>query len=167
MERIEFQDNGTLHQVEMTSCGPNNGPLRGHGEYPAYIACNLFCQDEALYTAQTAWMDNRYPKITQDGKDGDEEVGYVANMMNSAVVGFKYFDCFNIRKVKIKVRGYCRGYFEVKTSWNGEALGKIYVDYTNVWKEYSAEIKIPNGKQSIYFAFFGEGRASLASFSLE
>lgn len=167
MERIELQDNGTIHQVEMTSCGPNNGPLRGHGEYPAYIACNLFCQDEALYTAQTAWMDNRYPKITQDGKDGDEEVGYIANMMDSAVVGFKYFDCFNISKVKIKVRGYCRGYFEVKTSWNGKALGKIYVDYTNVWKEYSAEIKIPDGKQSIYFAFFGEGRASLASFSLE
>ncbi len=47
-------------------------------------------------------MDNRYPKITQDGKDGDEEVGYVANMMNSAGAGFKYFGCKGIRKVKHK-----------------------------------------------------------------
>ena len=167
MEPIAFQDDGAIQQAEMTSCGPNNGSLMGRGEYPAYIACNLFCKDEALYTAQTAWMDNRYPKITQDGKDGDEEIGYIANMMDSAVAGFKYFDCFEIKKVAIKVRGYCRGYFEVKTSWDGPALGKIYVDFTNVWKEYSANIKIPDGKQALYFAYFGEGRASLASFTLE
>jgi hypothetical protein len=167
MEPIEFPDDGAIQQAEMTSCGPNNGSLMGRGEYPAYIACNLFCKDEALYTAQTAWMDNRYPKITQDGKDGDEEIGYIANMMDSAVAGFKYFDCFEIKKVAVKVRGYCRGYFEVKTSWDGPALGKIYVDFTNVWKEYSANIKIPDGKQALYFAYFGEGRASLASFTLE
>jgi hypothetical protein len=112
-------------------------------------------------------MDNRYPKITQDGKDGDEEIGYIAIMMDSAVAGFKYFDCSEIKKVAIKVRGYCRGYFEVRTSWDGPALGKIYVDFTNIWKEYSANIKIPDGKQALYFAYFGEGRASLASFRLE
>lgn len=168
MEEIQFLEDGSIPQVEMTSCGSNNGPLKGLGEYPAYIACNLFCKDEEAYTDFTgAWMDKQFPKITQDGKDGDEEVGYIANMKASATAGFKYFDCKGINKVKIKVRGYCKGDFEVKTSWSGEALGKIAVEFSNVWKEYSANIAIPDGIHSLYFTYTGEGSASLASFTLE
>ena len=48
------------------------GPLRGEGVYPTYIACNLFCSEESVYTDFSgAWMNNQFPKITQDGKDGD------------------------------------------------------------------------------------------------
>jgi len=165
MERLHFQENGLIPQVELTSCGPNGGPLIGRGEYPAYLACNLFCKDEAVYTSHSAWMDNHYPKITQDGKDGDEESGYITNMMNSAVAGFKYFDCQGISRVK--VRGYCKGDFQVKTAWDGEVLGTIPVVFTNIWKEYSADIKIPDGKTALYFVFAGEGIASLYSFTLE
>ncbi|MDF2988515.1 MAG: glycoside hydrolase family 43 [Eubacterium sp.] len=167
-EGIEFLEDGTIPQVEMTSCGCNGGPLEGRGEYAAYLACNLFCEEESLYTDWTAsWMNNQFPKITQDGRDGDEETGYIANMKASATAGFKYFDCKGIKKVKIKVRGYCRGDFEVKTSWDGIALGKIPVVFTNVWKEYSADIAIPDGIQALYFTYTGQGSASLASFTLE
>lgn len=171
MEPISFREDGTIPQVEMTSCGSNGGPLVGRGEYPAYLACNLFCKDEELYTggfgASGAWMDSRFPKITQDGKDGDEEVGYIANMTDSATAGFKYFQCRGIRKITIKVRGYCRGAFEIKTAWNGPILGKIPVDYTNIWKAYSTELVIPDGIQALYFTYTGTGSASLASFTLE
>ncbi len=168
MERIEFRDDGTIPQAEMTSCGSNGGALAGRGEYPAYIACNLFCKDEEKYTGTLgAWMDSRFPKITQDGKDDDEEIGYIANLRDGAAAGFKYFDCEGIKKVSIKVRGYCRGAFIVKTSWNGKLLGKIPVDFSNVWREYSADIKIPDGIQMLYFIYTGEGSASLASFTLE
>lgn len=168
IEQIEFQEDGTIPQVEMTSCGSNGGPLEGRGEYPAYLACNLFCKDESIYTDCTgAWMDHQFPKITQEGKDGDEEIGYIANMKDSATAGFKYFDCNGIKKVKIKVRGYCHGAFEVKTSWNGAALGKIPVHSTNIWKDYSADIEIPDGIQALYFSYTGHGSASLASFTLE
>ncbi len=168
IEEIQFLSDGTIPQVEMTSCGPNGGALIGRGEYPAYLACNLFCSDESIYTDCTgAWMDHQFPKITQDGRDGDEETGYIANMKASATAGFKYFDCKGIQKVKIKVRGYCKGDFEVKTSWNGKALGRITVNFTNVWTEYSSDISIPDGIQALYFTYTGQGSASLASFSLE
>ncbi|RUS43940.1 family 43 glycosylhydrolase [Cohnella sp. AR92] len=168
IEPIEFREDGTIVQAEMTTSGPNGGPLEGRGEYPAYLACNLFCRDEELYTgAPGEWMDSRFPKITQDGRDGDEEVGYIANMRDSATAGFKYFRCEGIRNVKIRVRGYCRGAFEVKTSWDGPALGRIPVDFTNEWKEYSTELAIPDGIQALYFTYTGEGGASLASFALE
>lgn len=168
LEPIEFRDDGTIPQVEMTSCGPNGGPLVGKGEYPAHIACNLFCKVEEKYTASPGeWMDCRFPKITQDGKDGDEEAGYIANLRDGANAGFKYFECKGVKKVSIKVRGYCRGEFLVKTSWNGDVLGRIPVEYSNIWTEYSADIKIPDGIQALYFEYSGEGGASLLSFCLE
>ena len=168
MEPITFLEDGSILQAEMTSCGSNGGPLAGFGEYPAYIACNLFCKEESLYTDWTAsWMNNQFPKITQEGRDGDEEIGYIANMKQSATAGFKYFDCKGIRKVKIKVRGYASGDFEVKTSWNGPALGKIPIRFSNIWTEYSADITIPDGIQSLYFTYTGSGSAHLASFTLE
>jgi hypothetical protein len=43
-------------------------------------------------------MDSRFPKITQDGKDGDKETGYIANLRDCAAAGFKYFDCNGLRK---------------------------------------------------------------------
>jgi len=168
MEPITFLEDGSIPQVEMTSCGPNGGPLRGNGEYPAYLACNLFCREESIYTDWTAsWMNNQFPKITQDGRDGDEEIGYIANMKDSATAGFKYFDCKGIKKVKIKVRGYCKGEFEVKTSWDGPALGRIPVEFSNIWTEYSADIAIPDGVHALYFTYTGSGSAHLGSFTLE
>ncbi len=168
IEAIGFRDDGSIPQVEMTSCGSNTGALVGRGEYPAYLACNLFGKDEELYTGTYgAWMDGRFPKITQDGRDGDEEVGYIANMRDSATAGFKYFDCEGVKRVKIKVRGYCRGHFEVKTTWDGPPIGAIQVDFTNIWADYSADIAIPDGIRALYFTYKGMGNASLASFTLE
>lgn len=168
LEKIKFNADGTIDQVEMTSCGPNGKPLLGRGEYPAYIACNLFYTEAEMYTGTYgAWMDGRFPKITQDGKDGDEETGYIANMRDGATAGFKYFDCHDIQQIRIKVRGYCNGHFEVKTAWDGEVLAKIPVAFTNVWTDYSASISIPNGVQALYFTYKGGGNASLASFTLE
>ncbi len=167
LEPIQILEDGSIPQVEMTSCGPNGGPLVGRGEYPAYIACNLFYKDEEMYTGTYgAWMDGRFPKITQDGKDGDEEIGYIMNMRDSATAGFKYFDCKGVKQVKIKVRGYCRGEFQVKTAWDGPVLGTIPVDFTNIWTEYTADIAIPDGVHALYFTYTGEGNASLASFTL-
>lgn len=168
LEKIKFLSDGTIPQVELTSCGSIEEPLIGRGEYPAYLACNLFCKEESIYTDFTAsWMNNQFPKITQDGKDGDEEIGYIQNMKDTATAGFKYFDCKDVKKVKIKVRGYCNGAFEIKTSWNGPALGRIPVEFSNIWKEYSADIAIPDGIQALYFTYTGPGSASLASFTLE
>lgn len=168
MEQIFFTQDGRIPQVEMTSCGGNHGPLPGKGEYEAYHACNLFCRTEAVYTGEAGfWMDNRFPKITQDGGDGDKRPGFVANMRDGANAGFKYFDCRGVKRVSIRVRGYCKGEFHVKTTWNGPSLGSIPVVFSNIWKEYTAEIAIPDGVHALYFEYQGSGGASLASFKLE
>ncbi|MCI3922906.1 family 43 glycosylhydrolase [Paenibacillus sp. TRM 82003] len=168
IEPIAILEDGSIPQVEITTSGPNGGPLAGIGEYPAYLACHLFTNTDEKYSGtHGAWMDGRFPKITQDGRDGDEELGYIANMQDSATAGFKYFQCHDVKRVKIKVRGYARGTFEVKTAWDGPAHGSIPVEFTNVWTTYEADIAIPDGVQALYFTYTGIGNASLASFTLE
>ncbi len=168
-EPIYINDDGSISQVEMTSCGLNGTPLVGKGEYPAYIACNLFSKtmDNNHLLHYAGWIDGRYARITQDGRDGDEEIGYIANMQDSTIAGFKYFECDGITKISLKTRGYGNGYFEVKTAWDGETLGKVPVGYSNIWVVNSANISVPNGVQALYFEFKGEGGISLASFILE
>lgn len=161
-EKIEISEDGSISQVEMTSCGLNGGPLRGEGEYGAYLACNLYTDVESVYVG-----DDRFPRIMQDGRDGDEEPGYIGNMRDHATAGFKYFACKNVKEVTIKTRGYADGYFEVRTKWDGEPLAKIRVHNSNVWEEYSAFVDIADGRQAIYFTYCGGGNVSLLSFTLK
>lgn len=169
-ERVTLEPDGSIHQVEMTSCGLNGGPLAGRGTYPAHIACNLFYKKDNMYSGGSGdngfWLDGCYPKITQDGRDGDEEPAYIMNMTDNATCGFKYFYCDGVKQVSLRVRGYCGGEFEVKTAWDGAALGRIPVKYTNVWTDYSAPIEIQDGINALYFTYRGPGSAALLSFTL-
>lgn len=148
--------------MEITSCGLNGGPLAGAGEYGAYLACNLFTEEDSVYVG-----DDRFPKIMQDGRDGDEQPGYIGNMKDGATAGFKYFDCKKVTGIAVKVRGYMKGYFEVRTSWDGDVLAKIPVCNSNVWEEFGAPIAIPDGKQAVYLTYRGSDKASLLSFILK
>jgi len=168
LEPVEIDKDGRIRQVEITSCGPNGGPLEGRGEYPAYIACNIFCADYKEMSYEQYWSrrDTLLPFITQDGRDGDEEIGFVTNINDNYGVGFKYFNCRGITKVKVKTRGYNHGAFEIKTSWDGEPLGRIEIESSNIWKEFSACFSIPDGIQALYFVYRGSGIATLGSFTL-
>ena len=160
-EKISFREDGSIQQAEITSCGLNGGPLRGKGVYPAYLACHLFTKEPSAYVG-----GDRFPKVMQDGKDGDEETGYVGNIQDSATAGFKYFDMKGVSRITITVRGYAKGVFRVKTSWDGEVLTEIPVDYTNVWQDYTVPLSIEDGVHALYFTFCGQGNAMLKSFEL-
>ena len=167
-EAIEIREDGTIPQVELTSCGLNGGPLIGQGEYPAYIACNLFSKREVCTDPlhSTGWINGRFPRIMQDGKDGEAEVGYIANMQDSTIAGFKYFACNGVKRIGVKTRGYGEGDMEVKTVWDGEAIAKIPVQYTNVWKESMVDVELPDGVYALYFEFKGEGGTTLGAIIL-
>lgn len=170
-EKVTRLPDGSIPQVEMTSCGLNGGPLQGKGTYPAYIACNLFCDmdrepEKGDPRSHGFWLDSRFPRITQEGRDGDEEPGFLINMMDSATCGYKYFDCKDVHKVSIQTRGYFRGAVQIKTAWDGKVLGEIPVSFTNIWTEGAVDVAIPDGMQALYFTFKGFGNGQLASFTL-
>lgn len=165
LEKLTFSEDGTIRQAEMTSCGSVR-PLRGEGYYPAYIACHLFTDTEVTYVPWSGWMDDRFPKITQEIEEGGKGIGYIANMRNSATAGFRYFDCRGVRKIKIRTKGYANGKMEIRTAWDGEAIGSVPIGYANVWHDTEAEIALPDGIQSLYFTFAGQGHLQFAGFEL-
>lgn len=168
LEPITILDDGTIPQVEITSCGPNSGPLKGTGFYSSYLACNIYCNatESVGLSVPGKKRDARFPYLTQDGKDGDEVLGYVANLDEGSGVGFKYFDCNNSTVTDIQVRGWCEGEFVIMTKPDGDIIGSIPVKKSNEWKSYQADIKIPDGIQSLYFQYRGYGCASFGGFTL-
>lgn len=170
-EKIEVMEDGSIPQVAMTSCGLNNGPLRGQGVYSAAIACNLFTDEDNDYTGGMGrngfWMDANFPKITQDGRDGDEESGYIFNMVDGATAGFKEFACEGITEITITTRGYCHGAFEIRTHWDGKVHGTIPIHSTNDWREFTARVDIPDGVHDLFFTYRGQQGATLRSFELK
>ena len=150
----------------MTSC-ESVKPLKGEGFYPAHIACHLFTDTEVTYLPWSGWMDDRFPKITQEIEDGGHGISYIANMRESATAGFRYFDCQGIRKIAIRTKGYANGKVEIKNSWDGKSLGSIPIGYANVWHDTEASIQIPDGIQALYFTFKGQGHLQFAGFTMQ
>lgn len=160
-EKLTVHEDGRIEQAQLTSCGLNDGPLRGYGYYPAYLACNLFT---GVPCASVGGADQ--PRVMQDGKDGDETEGYVGNIQDTATIGFKFFRGDDANQISIWTRGYAKGVFQVKTEIFGEIMAEIPVDYSNVWEEYTMDISLPGGIFAIYLTFRGQGNAMLKGFEL-
>ena len=97
-EAVRILPDGSIPQIEMTSCGLNNGPLDGKGEYEARIACNLWSKAGARHYvggstgAEAEELRRDHPVFTQDGEDREECPNqHIANMHDGATAGFKYF----------------------------------------------------------------------------
>jgi hypothetical protein len=156
-EKITFTEDGHIPQVEMTSCGLNGVPLSDEGEYPSYIACNIFTDEKKIYVEESA------PRVVQVGGDGIRKPGHIRGIKNNTTIGFKYFDLKNVKGLRIKTMGYFGGYFEVRTSFDGEVLGTISGENSNVW--VSGECSLPGitGVYPLYLTFKGSGNFSLGS----
>lgn len=176
-ERIEIKKDGTIPQVEVTSCGLNGGPLRGEGRYPAYICCH-HTGAEGVTQSHPLAMGTRFPYLTQEGFDVEPEsekakketefpMQYVANIRDGATIGYKYFDCENTVVSGITLRGNAEGIMEVRTTRNGDVCGTFSLKLqTGEWTKIGAEVKLPDGKQALYFTYRGIGAVDCAEFVL-
>ena len=160
-EKIKVMADGSIPQVEITSCGLNGGALKAEGEYPAYIACHMFTDKPSLYVGAG------YPKIEQEGRDGDEIPGHIAHIVNSTTIGFKYFDFKGVKRIGITTRAYFNGEFEIKTAWDGEVLGTIKGENSNVWVTGWSDVNIPDGVHALYLTYKGGGDAQLGKIIFE
>jgi hypothetical protein len=109
-------------------------------------------------------VEDDAPVVVQEGGDGDQNIGYLKKMTDGATAGFKYFDLKNAAGLKIKTRGYFNGCAEVRTKWDGEVLGEIPIQGTNIWTEGTCKFGPLNGVNALYITFKGSGTCSLKSF---
>ena len=113
------------------------------------------------------WLSAAHPILTQDGRDGDEEAGYILNMTDGCTAGFKYFDFSGVHQLRVRTRGYCKGVLEIRTSWNGPVLGTVPVGHNTLWTETASDITLPGGMHALYFTYRGTGSAEFLDFTLD
>ena len=168
-EEIHICEDGSIRQVEMTSCGLNGGALRGKGTYESYIACNLMSKNGVdMYSMGDRQVENIHPYFTQEGGDRENNPNqYIANMTDGAVAGFKYFEITETAKVSVTVRGKGEGSFAISTELFGEPVATIPVDSATQWRDFTADINIKEGIRALYFRYIGEGAFDFKEFTLK
>ena len=96
-EKITILKDGSIPQVEMTSCGLNDGPLKAEGSYPAVIACNI-TNGKMPYGSNSIYKE-AFPNVNNLG---DER--FIAEIEHGTLIGFKYFDFPKNARLAVKVR---------------------------------------------------------------
>lgn len=168
-ERIDILPDGRIPQVEMTSCGLNNGALKGKGVYEARIACQLTSREGTFPYTKTKEKDKKqiHPYFTQSGEDREESGNqYIANMRDGSMAGFKYFDFKNTAYISVRIRGTADGILEVRTEPDAPVVAKIQLKSTEKWEKYVGNMHQLVGKHALYFTYHGMGYFDFDSFEL-
>ena len=195
-EKIYFDENGFIKQVEVTSAGLNDGPLRSQGKYPAVIACNI--TNGMMPHGSNSVYEEEFPNVT----DKDDE-RFIAEIEHGTLIGFKYFKFDGDYSLKVVVRDdelnkvkfdgplrldeRCVGsmdekhriyyassnptdecFFEVRLSEFGEAIGKIPLyDIGKDWKECLGGFYDVNGVYPLYLVYHGNKKVQLKEIIFE
>lgn len=160
VEPVTFNEDGSINQAEITSCGMNGGPLNDKDTYPAYIACGIFKKEQS---GNPFANFGRRARVTQEGRDGDRNPAYISEISNGTTIMFKYFDFKDVKGIELMARGYAAGPFEVRTELDGPVLATVSMEYSDVWECYKADCAIPDGVHALYLTFTGNGGGHLLS----
>ena len=170
-EKLERRNDGGFQQAEITSCGLNQGALKGIGSYETRIACNLWSiNGTGRYDGKSPKQKLKdHPYFTQSGKDRENNGNqYIANMKNGAVAGFKYFEMGEANRIGITIQGNAKGTMQVSDKSDFENIC-AEIEVSNREKEmhtYKGALNIPRGKRALFFRFQGEGTVDFHSFEL-
>ncbi len=145
-EPITILPDGSIPQVEITSCGMNGGPLRG-GVYPAVICCNL--TNGHMRHGSNQNRKSAEPCVTD--KDGER---YITGITNGTVIGYKQFALGGKGTLTLTVRG-SGGTFT--TNLGAELHTKAEAD----WTKYSVEFTGTEGVAPLLLTYRGKGTAEL------
>ncbi len=161
-EEITILPDGSIPQVEMTSCGLNGGPLSGEGRYPAVIACNLQGKEGAVFSSKLL-MDKRFPFFTQE-----DSCPFIANMTDGALAGYKYFDIKNAETIIVEIRGSASGKMVVYSGSEEVICAEIKIDAeTEEWIAFSASFHVKASATALSFIYKGKGAIDFKSFELK
>lgn len=167
-EKLTILPDGSIPQVEVTSCGLNGGPLAGRGRYEARIACNLGGKGGMVKSDDARKKDkkNLLPYFTQSGADREENGDqHIANMTDGAWAGFKYFSFDGDETtITVTLRGTASGTLQVLTKRGGACAAKIEVKPSVEYAAYRAVFSVPAGIWPLYFVFEGSGALDFQQF---
>ena len=157
-EEIQILPDGSIPQVEVTSCGLNQGPLEASGSYPASIACHITCpgMPSAICYPNEAYQ--RTTRITQDSNQV-----FITDIQDRTVIGYKYFRFAGACEVLLELRGIWNGTVRVSLDPEGTAvIGEGALDRcSETWFLASILCSAEPGVHALYLQFEGKGRLEL------
>ena len=147
---ITIKNDGSIEQIEITSCGLNGGALTAAGKFPATICCNLT-------NGKMPHGGNKSFKKLPSVSSGNGEQ-FVGNMVKGAAAIYKYFDLSAAKSITVTARG--TG--ELSVMCGGEAVGSASID-SQVWIDSRFEIKSNSQNETLCFKVLS-GRLDILSF---
>ena len=167
-EEIKIMNDGSIPQVEITSCGLNGGPLAGRGIYEARIACNLYSKDGVFAYGMVKPANTDHPYFTQETPDCEENASqYIANMKDGSTAGFKYFDMDGADRISIVIRSNDNGLIIVSLDKaNGAPIAQIPIGPNSKWYKVETSLLPAFSKRALYFTYQGNGNIDFKSFEL-
>ena len=147
-EKITIEADGSIKQVEMTSCGLNGGPLKAEGTYPAVIACNI-TNGRMPHGSNKIYTDS-FPNCTHSGDDR-----FIAEIGNGTVIGYKYFEFKGTVKFSVLTRSESGGKFEVSDKFGSEPKAVIEISPTESWTEFSVPLDMGEKVSPLFLKFIG------------
>lgn len=96
-EKTTIKPDGSIDQVEVTSCGLNDGPLPASGSYPAVICANL--TDFHMPHVSNCFINDTCPNVTHFNDDR-----FIGEIGDETLIGYKYFDFKNVKKISVCAR---------------------------------------------------------------
>lgn len=155
-EPIEIREDGSIAQVEITSCGLNRGPLPAQGIYPASIACHVTCD----LTGNTInYRDPVMKQQTRITQMPEEDYQYITDIKESSIVGYKYFAFEEAAQITLSLRGD----FDGEVSVTLDEKGSVVAGSSNLsvhaarWTAYTVKVNVENGVHAVYLHFSGKG----------
>lgn len=162
-EPVTIEPDGSIQQVEATSCGLNGKPLKDEGIYPAYIACNLMSR-RVLPGLQRPFDK---PYVTQSGQDDDKNAEhYITNLRNGCVAGYKYF-AFTGGSYQITVTYRGSGRIGLSLQENDGEIASTELPQAQNWNTATLNCNIPQGKHALLFHFRSKYSVDMLQFEIK
>lgn len=157
-EKISILPDGSIPQVEITSCGLNGGALKAQGTYPAVIACNI-TNGNMPHGSNKIYTES-FPNVNNEG-----DQRFIAEIADGTLIGFKYFDFQGNTTLQITYKGDAEGVFEVYQQTDKACLGTLQIKPSKEWQSTKGNIPFENGISPLFLIFRGKGQVSCKEIS--
>ena len=151
VERVEIKADGSIAQVECTSMGFNDGPLKTEGVYPAVISCVL--TNGHMPHCTNTLLEDDIPCITNDGEDR-----FITGISDGTVIGYKYFAFHGQAAFGILYRSEGGGTLDVYA--DEEKIAEFAVQKQELWSKQISDINT-NGTKALYLKYRGQGHMDI------
>ncbi len=149
-EKITVNPDGSIDQVEITSCGLNGGPLIAQGTYPAGIACNI-TNGNMPHGCNSIYTES-FPNVTNNGEDR-----FIGEIADGTLIGYKYFSFENAKNLSVLIRSTGSGTLTAYNDIGTTQAAEFEIKPESDWTKLTAELNISDGVYPLYFIYNGTG----------